>query len=196
MGLRTAFSRTLVLAVFAVLVGGVGALLWAYVAVLPAWTVFPDGHAELAPTGRAQVFSATFWYCMIALVGGLGIGVAAWIRLRSLGWPVAVLTTALALVAGLTTWWLGEVFGPGPFPERLAAAQAGDLVPVALRLQAPSALAIWVFAAVAVPLFMASLGPEWAKPSANAAPQPAAGDGVGGDLLDEDAGRQRVGIDG
>ena len=42
------------------------------------------------------------------------------------------------------------MFGPGPFPERLAAAQAGDKVEVALLLSAPSALAVWVFAAVAL----------------------------------------------
>ena len=163
MGFRSAVSRTLVLTVLAVLVGAVAALLWANLAVLPEWTVQADGHAEISDSGRAEMFSASFWYSILAMAGGLALGIAAWVRLRVIGWPVAVITAALAVVGGLTCWWLGEVFGPGPFPERLAAAQAGDKVEVALLLSAPSALAVWVFAAVAVPMFAASLGPEVAK---------------------------------
>ena len=163
MGFRAATSRTLVLAVLAVLVGAVGALLWANVSVLPSWTVMADQHAEITDADLTQVFSATFWYSLIGVAGGLILGVAAWIRLRTVGWPVAVVTAVLALVGGLTCWWLGEVIGPGPFPERLAAAEPGQEVAIALRLAAPSALAIWVFSAVAVPLFAASLGPEVAR---------------------------------
>ncbi len=168
MGFRTALSRTLVLGVLAVLVGAVCALLWANLTVLPSWTVMADGHAEISDRARSEAFSATFWYSVLAVGGGLAIGIAAWVRLRTAGWPVAVITAALAVVGGLTCWWLGEVFGPGPFAERLAAAQPGDQVSIALRLSAPSALAIWVFAAVAVPLFAASLGPEVVRPDREA----------------------------
>lgn len=42
----------------------------------------------------------------------------------------------------------------------MAHATGGDSVPMALELTTPSALAIWVFAAAAIPLFAASLGPE------------------------------------
>jgi hypothetical protein len=153
-------SRLLGLVALSLLVGAVGALLWANLSVLPTWTVFADGHAELTDLERAEVFSASFWYSVLGVGGGLAIGIGSWVRLRRIGWPVALITAALALVGGLTCWWLGEVFGPGPFAERLAAAGEGEEVPVALRLQTPSALAIWVFAAVAVPLFAASLGPE------------------------------------
>ena len=52
MGFRSAVSRTLVLTVLAVLVGAVAALLWANLAVLPRWTVYPDGHAELTDLDR------------------------------------------------------------------------------------------------------------------------------------------------
>lgn len=163
MGFRSAVSRALVLTVLAVLVGAVCALLWANLTVLPVWTVMADGHAEATDTALTEVFSACFWYSVLAVGGGLAIGVAAWVRLRSVGWPVAVITAALAIVGGLTCWWLGELIGPGPFAERLAAAVPGDDVPIALRLSTPSALAIWVFTAVAVPLFAASLGPEVAR---------------------------------
>ena len=163
MGFRGGLSRSLVLTVLAILVGGVAALLWANLSVLPSWTVMADGHAELTDVERTQVFSANFWYSVLAVAGGLAIGIATWVRLRTVGWPVAAITAVLAVVGGLTCWWLGEVIGPGPFPERLAAAEPGQTVAQALRLTTPSALAIWVFTAVAVPLFAASLGPEVAR---------------------------------
>lgn len=165
-GVRDTLSRTVVLVGFAALVGIVAALLWANVSVLPHWTVYEDLRAQITDTDRTQVFSATFWYSILGVIGGVLVGLAAWIRLRHVGWPVAVIAAGLALVGGVTCWMLGEVFGPGPFPERLAAATEGDQVPIALRLQAPSALAIWVFAAVSVPLFAASLGPEISPPKA------------------------------
>lgn len=158
---RPSTARTVgVLMVLAVLVGGVAALLWANLAVLPEYVVGVDGRAEISERGLAEVFSATFWYCVIGVLGGLGVGVAAWVGLRRIGWPVALVSTAMALVAGLVCWWTGELIGPAPFAERMAGAQPGDVVQISLRLGAPSALAIWVFCAVAIPLFAASLGPE------------------------------------
>ena len=69
MGFRSAVSRTLVLTVLAVLVGAVAALLWANLAVLPEWTVQADGHAEISDSGRAEMFSASFWYSILAMAG-------------------------------------------------------------------------------------------------------------------------------
>ncbi len=162
MRFRRTVSRVLGLTALALLVGAVTALLWANVSVLPRWTVYPDGHAELTDLDRTQVFSATFWYSVLALLaGGLALGVAAWARGAAIGWPVAVITGALAcrrrpdlLVAGRRS------SAPARSPSGWPPPRPGDQVAVALRLQAPSALAIWVFAAVAVPLFAASLGPE------------------------------------
>lgn len=159
-GRRQTLRTAGVLMVLAVLVGGVGALLWANVVVLPEYVVGVDGRAEMSDRGLSEVFSATFWYSVIAVVGGLVVGVAAWVGLRRIGWPVALLSAAMGIAAGLICWWVGEFIGPAPFAERMAAAQPGDVVAISLRLGAPSALAIWVFSAVAVPLFAASLGPE------------------------------------
>ena len=91
--------------------------------------------------------------------------------------PVALVAVGVALVAGTSCWLIGETLGPGPFPPRMAAATAGESVPVSLRLYSVSALALWPFAAVAVPLFAASLGPEvahvnlpWRRRAARPAP--------------------------
>ena len=160
MGLRTAVLRTATMAVLAALVGVVCALVWANLAVLPSYVVQSDGHALIGDDSLAEAFSANFWFSVIAVVGGAAIGVACWILLRQLGWPVAVITAGLNLLAGGTCWLVGELIGPGQFAQRLASAQPGESVKMALELTTPSALALWVFAAIAVPLFAASLGPD------------------------------------
>lgn len=163
---RSPLSRAGILTVLAVLVGAVAALLWANVSSLPEYLIQADGHATIGSGDLAQVFSSTFWYSVLGFLGGLALGVASWVALRSVGWPVALVATVLALVGGLTCWGVGSLLGPGSFPARMAAAQPGELVETSLQLAAPSALAIWTFAAVSVPLFAASLGPE-----VDAAPQ-------------------------
>lgn len=169
-------TRVGILTALAVLIGVVGALVWANVAVLPAYVVQADGHATISENDLSQVFSGTFTYAVIGFVGGLAIGIAVWAQLRRLGWPVAPITAGLALLGGGTCWVLGELVGPGPFADRMAAAVPGESVPIALQLAAPSALAIWVFAAVAVPLFAASLGPEVGGLTRDDSTEPAAED--------------------
>lgn len=170
MPVRVAMVRTLTMVILAVLVGVVCALVWANLAVLPAYMVQADGHALISDKDLSQAFSANFWFAVLGLLGGIAIGVATWILLRMVGWSVALLTAGLSLLSGVTCWGLGALLGPGPFAARMAKATAGDSVPMALELTTPSALAIWVFAAAAVPLFAASLGPEM-DPGPDAGPR-------------------------
>ena len=157
---RQVANRVGVLLAAAVLVGALAALLWGAVAEVPSFRVATDGHATMDELGMSKVASADWWFSVLALVIGLGIGVAVWSLLRNIGWPVAIVCVGVALVSGLTCWLLGEALGPSSFSVRIAGAQAGDVVPMDLQLHAWSALAVWPFAAVAVPLFAASLGPE------------------------------------
>lgn len=185
MPLKAAASRTATMAILAMLVGSVCALVWANLAVLPSYVVQEDGHAVISDADLAQVFSANFWFSLLAVLGGVAIGIACWILLRRIGWAVAPLTAALSFVGGLTCWALGFLVGPGQFAQRMAAARPGESVPTALDLSTPSSLAIWVFAAVAVPLFAAALGPEldaepepgWREGRARAAVDSLHGDG-------------------
>ncbi|MFT3877998.1 MAG: hypothetical protein QM708_16490 [Propioniciclava sp.] len=160
MSLTRVLVRSGQLAGLAALLGVVGALVWANVTELPSYVVQADGHATIAESDVAKLFSGNFWFVVIGAFAGLAVGVASWIRLRSLGWMVAVITAALSVLAAIVCWKVGELIGPGPFAARLAAAGAGDQVRIALTLTTPSALAAWVFAATAVPLFAASLGPD------------------------------------
>lgn len=148
-------------------VGALCALLWANLVQLPAYEVRSDGHAVIDEHGLTSMIAADAAFVVLGLLAGFLLGGFAWYRFRELGWPVAFIAVGSALLAGVTCWWLGSLVGPGPFAERLAAAEAGDVVPVALEVRSPSALAVWAFAAAAVPLFAASLGPE-----ARRAPRP------------------------
>lgn len=160
MPLKAVASRTATMAILAMLVGAVCALVWANLAVLPSYVVQQDGHAVISDSDLAESFSANFWFSMLAILGGVAIGIACWIVLRRIGWTVALVTSVLSLLGGLTCWALGSLIGPGQFAQRMAAAKPGESVQTALTLTTPSSLAIWVFAAVTVPLFAAALGPE------------------------------------
>lgn len=168
------------LAAVAALAGCLGAVVWSLVSDLPAYLVNPDGTATLPEVGQQQIIGSDAVYVLIGLVLGLAIGALTWIWFQSVGWPCAVIATAAGVLAGLVCWGVGELLGPGPFDARLAAARPGDLVPVALQLRSPSALAVWAFAAVAPTLFVSSLGPEVASPEAPARElAPEAGDAGG-----------------
>lgn len=157
---RTIAQRLGILLGMALALGALSAVIWSRVTILPVFVVSEGGHATMGASDMSQVASADWTFAVIALIGGGLLGAASWRLLRSVGWPVALVTVGLAVVAGLTCWLLGEALGPDPFDQRVAEAVAGDTVPVALILHARSALALWPFAAVAVPLFAASLGPE------------------------------------
>lgn len=157
---RQVANRVGVLLVAAILVGALAALLWGALSQVPSFTVATDGHATMAELGMSTVVSADWWFSVLGLAIGLALGIAVWVLLRGIGWPVALICVGVALLSALTCWLLGEALGPSSFAARITAAQPGDLVAMDLQLHAWSALAVWPFAAVAVPLFAASLGPE------------------------------------
>ncbi len=144
----------------AVIAGIAGAVLWRLVVRLPAYVVQPDGSATVSERALTEFFAGDAWFTAIGVVAGAGLGIAAWRRFKGIGWPCAFLAAGLGLLAALVCWQLGEVFGGIPFDERLAAAKPGDTVPIALALRSPSALAVWVFAAVTPILLGSALGPD------------------------------------
>lgn len=157
---RSWMSKVGAVFALAVVLGAVLGLAWALGAVRPSFAVQSGGRATITELGLTQIFSSDWTFSLLGVLGGLILGAVSWITLRRIGWPVAVVATAAATLAGVTCWLVGPLIGPGNFAARLAVAEAGDIVPISLELRAPSALAIWAFAAVAVPLFAAALGPE------------------------------------
>jgi hypothetical protein len=144
----------------ALVVGALAALFWSGVVDLPSYSIQNNGHAVISESDLAQVVAADVWYAITGVLVGAGLGLVAWRWFRSLGWPVALLAIAAAIVAGVVCWQLGELIGPRDFSARLAAAEPGDLVPVSLQLHSVSALAIWAFAAVTPVLLISSLGKD------------------------------------
>jgi len=165
-----------------VVVGGLAALFWSMVVELPTWSVATDGSATMTEAGWTQMMGVDAWFAICAAPVGLGIGWVVWRWFKPLGWPAAIIVALAGLLTGLVCWQLGEVMGPGPFADRIAAASPGQLVPAAMDLQAKSALLVWPMAALLPVLFGAAFARDRhvAEPLADDADDAAPGD-------DEDA---------
>lgn len=124
MPLRLAAARTGTMAVLAIPGRRHCALVWANLAVLPSYVVQADGHAVISDADLAEAFSANFWFSVLGVLGGAAIGVATWIMLRMVGWPVALLTALLSLLGGKGLLAGRHPDRPGPVrqPDGLGAA--------------------------------------------------------------------------
>ena len=148
------------LAGLAAVVGGLAAVFWSAVVRPPTYRILGDGSATMTERGVTEVVAADAWFVITGALVGVGLGLVTWKWFRPLGWPTALLAVGAGLVAGVVCWQVGQLLGPGSFPERLAAAQPGDYVPISLELRSLSALAVWGFAAVTPVLLISSLGPD------------------------------------
>lgn len=89
-----------------------------------------------------------------------------------------------AAAAGLLCWAVGYQLGPGEFTPRLAHADPGDSVPIALTVRAKAALLFWPLCAVTPVLLAASLGKDSEVPT-DATATPAASAQAGGVRVSE-----------
>lgn len=164
------------LAVLAIVVGGLTAVLWASMVELSNYRIKADGSAVVSERAYTEFIQADAVYVTCGLFVGVGLGIVAWKWFKSLGWPTALFAAGAGLLAAIVCWKFGELLGPpgGTFVERLAKAAPGEQVPIALTLRAMSAPAVWAFAAVTPVLLAASLGPEEGvtRPRRQAEPEP------------------------
>ncbi|SDT40895.1 hypothetical protein SAMN04489812_5663 [Microlunatus soli] len=138
---------------------GVGAgILWEKIVRLPGYRISSNGTATTTERGLTEFFGGDAWFCLIGFLAAVGLGIVAWKWFGQLGWPVVFVAVLGAVSAALICWWVGYQLGPGPFDPRLAAAQPGDFVPIALNLRSPVALLVWAFGAIIPVLLRASLG--------------------------------------
>ena len=91
---------------------------------------------------------------------GLLTGVVAWLRFRDLGWLVCVHALLGGAVAALIVWQLGLLVSPNNFDQRLAAASAGDVVPIDLALHSLTALLVGPFGAITPIMLFAAFWPD------------------------------------
>jgi hypothetical protein len=139
-------------------VGAVAGVVWWQVVTLPVYTVGTNGGASTTERGLTEYVAGDAWFSLIGLVAGIGLGLFAWRVFHRIGWPIVPLVVIASVGAALICWLVGWKLGPGPFPPRLAEAQAGALVPIELTVRARIAVLAWPFGAVLVTLLGSSLG--------------------------------------
>ncbi|QGF24495.1 hypothetical protein [Raineyella fluvialis] len=142
-----------------VLLGCLGGVVWRTTTPLPGYTVGPDEKAVISELGLTQLFVADARYALIAMAGGLLLGVLAVVLLRHLGVRIVLWAVIGPVLAGLAAWAAGVV-GATPLKDRLAVATAGRTEPVDLALNAPVAVLLWPFLAILVVLLWSAFAPE------------------------------------
>jgi len=144
--------------------GAAAGVVWWLLVKPPAYELNSNGGATTSERGLTEFIAADAWFCVIGLVVGVLIGIAAWRWLRTLGWSVVLVVVVCAVASALMCWLVGYRLGPGDFSARLAAAQPGDLVPIPLTLRARASLLTWPFFAVIPVLLGSSLGRDEEEP--------------------------------
>ena len=144
--------------------GALAGVVWWLAADLPAYLVNQDGEAATTERDLTRFIAADAWFALLGAVVGVALGVVGWLRLRSIGWPVALLVVFTAVVAALVCWLVGHQLGPDNFARRLTAAPAGARVPIELTLRTKTSLLVWPFLAVLPVLLGSSLGRDEEEP--------------------------------
>jgi hypothetical protein len=139
-------------------IGAVAGVLWWQVVPLPVYSVGSNGGASTTERGLTEYVAGDAWFSLIGFVVGVGLGLLGWRLFRQIGWAIVPLVVVGSVIAALICWLVGWELGPGPFPPRLAAAQAGALVPIELTVRSRVAVLVWPFGAVLVTLLGSSLG--------------------------------------
>lgn len=140
--------------------GVLSGIIWAVSAFRPDYEVAFDLGASLSERGLAGIFAADALFSVLLAIVGVAIGVAGWLLFQRNGWWVCVIAVVGAGIAGLVAWQVGLLVSPHDFPERLASAVGGDVVPVDLQLHAIAALLVAPFAAITPVMLFAAFWPE------------------------------------
>ena len=148
--------------------GALCAFVWARFAHRPGYLVSQELGASLPERGLAEVFSTDALFALLAALSGIAIGLISWWWFRDRGWWVCVAAAGGALVVCLLIWAGGLWILPPSFDSRLAAASAGDIVPIDLTLRSMSALLVGPFCAITPVMLLAAFWPE--PPSSVPAP--------------------------
>lgn len=140
--------------------GVVAGIIWAVFAFRPSYEVSDNLGATLGERGLAGIFAADAVFSVLVASLGLMIGIACWILFHRNGWWVCMLSVVGAALASLLAWQVGLLVTPNDFPERLASAVGGDVVPVDLQLHAGAALLVAPFIAITPVMLLAAFWPE------------------------------------
>jgi hypothetical protein len=142
---------TLAIAIGGALLGVVGGLIWSATAPQAVFQVQSPGVAYVVNPETTAFIAADGYFSIIAAIGGVIIGLAAYFGgVRRYG-PLPVLgALAGATAAAFLAWWSGSNLGLAGFRHQLATAKNGTLLHQPVDLGAHGALAFWPLAAGAV----------------------------------------------
>lgn len=152
--------RVLLYCLAALALGVIAGLLWSWLTPLPAFTINDDMTASMEERSQTMIVAADVTFTVLTGVLGLVLGAVGWVLLHPRGWVVIGVPVLAALAAALTAWQTGLLVGESGFVDRLAAAQAGDVVRVDLALRSMSALLVAPFAAITPIMLMSAFWPE------------------------------------
>lgn len=143
---RAGAIDALVVAVWFVVAGFIGALVWWQVTPLPTVVRSAQG-ATLSPDELVQEVGIDGWFFVVAAVGGLlsGVILLAWRRRDPL-----LMVALVVLGAGLASWLtvhVGLALGPEKVVTALRGAPVGTKAHLELKLNAPGMGLIWPIAA-------------------------------------------------
>jgi len=158
--------------------GLLGGLIWNAVAPRAAYIVISRGSADVVNAETTAFIAADAWYCLIAVVGGLIIGIASYrLAVRRYGpMPMAALLTG-SVVAGWAARWVGQNLGLSHFNAQLLTSRQGTILHAPPVLGADTsmilwpAIAFWPLAACLIPatlMFLSTL--RGRQPSSRAWP--------------------------
>jgi len=145
--------------------GLAGGLIWSAVAPRAAYIVITRGSADVINAETTAFISADAWYCLIAVIGGLIIGIAGYqFAVRRYGpIPMAALLVG-SVLAGWAARWVGQNLGLSQFNARLLTSRQGTVLhPPPVLGSDPSivlwgAIAFWPLAACLIPAALVFFG--------------------------------------
>jgi hypothetical protein len=151
---RRALLAACLIVVGGAVVGLAAGLVWAAAAprvVYQVYTLNPPTAYAVNPETSAFI-AADGWYCLLAVIGGVLIGLFGYLfGVRRYG-PVPMAGIVLgAIGAAFLTQWLGHrQSGAAGFNHLLATSRPGSLLHAPISLGSQGALAFWPLAAAAV----------------------------------------------
>jgi len=145
--------------------GLLGGLIWNAVAPRAAYVVIGKGSADVVNAETTAFIAADAWYCLIAVVGGLIVGIASYrFAVRKYGPIPMAAVLGGSVLAGWAARWVGQNFGLSHFNAQLLASRQGTILHAPPVLGADTskilwpAIAFWPLAACLVPAALVFFG--------------------------------------
>lgn len=135
------------------------ALVWRAVAPLPRIIKRADGLYRAGGEGNEASIAADGWFAVLALLAGVLIALAVYLRTRP-GRVVPLLALAAGgLIGAVVAWRVGVLLGPGPIEDTARGLDVGARFDAPLKVSALGVLLAWPMGAV-ITYFAVSAGAD------------------------------------